>query len=66
MNERALMSRVANVVNVTLFVGACAAFALGLHALGEHRDLPAIYWLVVGGISLRAATEMLRPRASGR
>ncbi len=66
MNERAFMSRVANVVNLTLFVAACVSFALGLRALGDRRDLQAIYFLVVGGIALRAATEMLRPRASGR
>jgi hypothetical protein len=66
VTDRALMSRVANVVNVTLFVAACASFALGLHALGDRRDLQAIYFLIVGGISLRAATEMLRPRSSGR
>lgn len=66
MNERTFMSRVANVVNLTLFAGACVSFALGLHALGDRRDLQAIYFLVMGGIALRAATEMLRPRASGR
>jgi hypothetical protein len=66
MNERAFMSRVANVVNLALFVAACVSFALGLHALGDRRDLQAIYFLLVGGIALRSATEMLRPRASGR
>jgi hypothetical protein len=66
MTDRALMNRVANAVNLLLFVAACASFALGLYALGERRDLQAIYWLIVGGISLKAATDMLRPRASGR
>ncbi|HWP08510.1 MAG TPA: hypothetical protein VNN72_22365 [Polyangiaceae bacterium] len=66
MTDRALMSRVANAVNLLLFVAACTSFALGLYALGERRDLQAIYWLIVGGISLKAATDMLRPRASGR
>ena len=66
MIDRALMSRVANAVNLILFVAACASFALGLYALGDRRDLQAIYWLIVGGISLKAATDMLRPRASGR
>lgn len=60
------MSRVANVVNLTLFVAACVCFALGLRALGDRRDLQAIYFILTGGIALRAATEMLRPRASGR
>jgi len=66
MTDRVLMSRVANAVNLLLFLAACASFALGLYALGDRRDLQAIYWLVVGGISLKAATDMLRPRASGR
>ena len=66
MTDRALMNRIANAVNLLLFVAACAAFALGLYALGDRRDLQAIYWLIVGGISLKAATDMLRPRASSR
>jgi hypothetical protein len=66
MTDRALMGRVANAVNLLLFVAACASFALGLYALGDRRDLQAIYWLIVGGISLKAATDMLRPRTSGR
>jgi hypothetical protein len=66
MTDRALMSRIANAVNLLLFVAACASFALGLYALGDRRDLQAIYWLIVGGISLKAATDMLRPRAPGR
>ena len=66
MTDRALMSRVANAVNLLLFAAACASFALGLYALGDRRDLQAIYWLIVGGIALKAATDMLRPRSSGR
>ena len=66
MTDRALMSRVANAVNVVLFAAACTSFALGIYALGDRRDLQAIYWLIVGGISLKAATDMLRPRSSGR
>lgn len=66
MSDRAFMSRVANVVNLALFVVACVAFGLGLYALGQRRDLQALYFLVVGAISLRAATDMLRPRSSGR
>ncbi len=66
MNDRAFMNRVANFVNIALFIAACAAFALGLHALGERRDLQALYFLIVGGIALRSATDMLRPRSPGR
>jgi hypothetical protein len=64
--DRLAMSRVANAVNLVLFVAACVSFALGLYALGDRRDLQAIYWLIVGGVSLRAATDMLRPRPSNR
>jgi hypothetical protein len=64
--DRLAMSRVANAVNLVLFVAACVSFALGLYALGDRRDLQAIYWLIVGGVSLRAATDMLRPRSSNR
>jgi hypothetical protein len=66
MSDRALMGRLANAVNVALFVVACAAFAFGLYALGDRKDLTALYFLVVGGVSLRAATDMLRPRSPSR
>jgi hypothetical protein len=58
------MGRVADVVNILLFVAACAAFALGIVALGDRRDLAALYWLVVGALALKGATDMLRPRSS--
>ena len=66
MTDRVLMSRVANVVNLLLFVAACVSFAFGLFALGDRRDLQAIYFLVVGGVALKAATDMLRPRSPSR
>ncbi|MEJ7731478.1 MAG: hypothetical protein WKG00_19965 [Polyangiaceae bacterium] len=40
------------------------AFAFGVYALGDQQDFKALYLLVVGGLSLKAATEMLRPRSS--
>ncbi len=58
------MGRVADVVNILLFVAACAAFALGIAALGDRRDLAALYWLIVGALALKGATDMLRPRSS--
>ena len=58
------MGRVADVVNVLLFVAACGAFAMGILALGDRRDLAALYWLAVGGLALKGATDMLRPRSS--
>jgi hypothetical protein len=58
------MGRVADVVNILLFVAACAAFALGIVALGDRRDLAALYWLIVGALALKGATDMMRPRSS--
>jgi hypothetical protein len=66
MSDRALLGRVANLVNLALFVAACASFALGLQALGDRRDLQSLYFLILGGVALRAATEMLRPRSPSR
>lgn len=65
-DNRALMGKLANAVNVLLFAAACVAFALGIHALGDRRDLSALYWLIVGGLSLKGATDMLRPRSQSR
>jgi hypothetical protein len=65
-DNRALMSKLANAVNVVLFAAACVAFALGVQALGDRRDLQALYWLVVGGLALKGATDMLRPRSPTR
>jgi len=66
MTDRVFMSRVANAVNLLLFIAACACFAIGLYELGDRRDLQAVYWLIVGSISLKAASDMLRPRSSSR
>jgi len=66
MSDRAFMGRVANAVNIVLFVAAAAAFVLGLRALGDRRDVQALYFLLVGAIALRSATDMLRPRSSNR
>jgi hypothetical protein len=60
------MSRLIDALSVLLVLGACLAFAVGVAALGEHRDLVALYWLAIGGLVLRAAVELLRPRSSAR
>jgi len=60
------MGRVANAVNIALLVAAAASFVLGLRALGDRRDVQALYFLLVGAIALRSATDMLRPRSSSR
>ena len=56
------LARAIDVLAVFLFLLAAGAFAFGLVALGKAEDFRAIYLLVVGGLSLRASTELLRPR----
>jgi hypothetical protein len=62
--QRSRATRVANVVNVVLFVFACASFGLGIHALGDRKDLQALYFLLLGGLALKGAVDMLRPRSA--
>ncbi|MFO0568875.1 MAG: hypothetical protein U0263_24675 [Polyangiaceae bacterium] len=60
------MTRAIDLISVVLLVAAAGAFAMGVNALGDRRDLDALYWLVVGGLTLRAATDMLRPKGGSR
>ena len=57
------VGRVIDVLAVVLFLGAGAAFAFGVEALGRLEDVRAIYLLIVGGLALKASTEILRPRS---
>lgn len=56
------MARALDVFAVVLLLAAVVAFAFGILWLGDHQDFRAVYLLVVGGLSLRASTELLRPR----
>ncbi|NUO52995.1 MAG: hypothetical protein HOV80_29465 [Polyangiaceae bacterium] len=56
------MSRAIDLLAILLVLVAAVAFGFGLHALGKNEDFRAIYLLVVGGLALRASTEILRPR----
>lgn len=60
------MPKLADVVSILLLLSAVAAFAMGIAVLSERRDLLALYWLVVGGLALRAATQLLRPKVGPR
>lgn len=62
--QRARSARLANAVNVVLFVVACVAFGLGIYALGNRKDLQALYYLLLGGLALKGAVDMLRPRSA--
>lgn len=57
------MARVLDLIASLLVVGGGLAFARGVQALGERRDLVAIYLLIVGALCLKAATDLLRPKA---
>ncbi len=56
------MTRALDVFAILLLVSAACAFGFGIRALGEREDFKAVYLLVVGGLALRASTELLRPR----
>ncbi len=56
------MARALDVFAVVLLVSAAIAFAFGIRSLGDREDFKAVYLLIVGGLSLRASTELLRPR----
>jgi len=60
------MPRAIDVISVVLLLFAAVAFALGVRALGEREDLSALYWLAVGALVLRSATDMLRPKSGAR
>jgi hypothetical protein len=57
------VSRTIGVFSVVLLVAAIAAFGFGVVALSDREDFKALYLLVVGALSLRASTELLRPRS---
>ena len=52
-----------DVVSCLLILAAGLAFARGVQAVGDRRDLAALYLLIVGGLCLKAASELLRPKA---
>jgi hypothetical protein len=57
------LARAIDALAILLFLVAAGAFAFGLKALADLEDFRAIYLLVVGGLALRASTELLRPRS---
>jgi hypothetical protein len=56
------VSRAIDVFALLLLAAAAASFAFGIHSFGDRQDFKALYLLVVGALSLRASTEILRPR----
>ncbi len=60
------MRRVVDVLSICFLIGAALAFAVGVRALGDERDLASLYWLVAGALLLRSSTDLLRPKPEGR
>jgi len=56
------MSRALDLFAVALLLSATVAFSLGVRALDREEDRYAIYWLAVGAMALKSATDLLRPR----
>jgi hypothetical protein len=50
-----------DVLAIVLILAAATAFFLGESALARAEDLHALYWLIVGVVSLRAAVQVARP-----
>jgi hypothetical protein len=57
------VARALDLIACLLVLGGGVAFTRGVQALGERRDLVAVYLLIVGALCLKAATDMLRPKA---
>ena len=57
------MARAVDLIAILLLILAPVAFCLGILALANQDDLAALYWLVVGGLVLKAASDILRPRS---
>jgi hypothetical protein len=56
------VSRAIDAFAVVLLFAAAVAFGFGIFALGQRDDFKAVYLLIVGALSLRGSTELLRPR----
>jgi hypothetical protein len=56
------MVRAIDALSIVLLLLAVAAFALGVTSLADRQDLTALYWLAVGGLLIKAASDMVRPR----
>jgi hypothetical protein len=58
------MGRMLDLLAVTLLLSGALAFMLGMRSLTQEQDRFALYWLCVGALALRAATDLLRPRGA--
>jgi hypothetical protein len=59
------MTLFVNLLTIVLFALAGVSLTLGVVAIGDERDLQALYWLAMGALLLKASVEMVRPSRSG-
>ena len=52
-----------DVVALVMLVCAAVAFALGGSALARADDLVALYWLIVGLVTMRASVQIAKSGA---
>jgi hypothetical protein len=64
--EGSSLAKVVDLLSILALAVASSAFAFGAHELDDGKDLQALYWLAVGGLLLRSAVELLRPRTGVR
>jgi hypothetical protein len=50
-----------DVLAIALVLASGGAFIAGESALSRTEDLRALYWLMIGVVSLRAAVQVARP-----
>jgi len=55
--------RASSLAAIGCFVAAGGSLLAGEAAFVEARDLPALYWIVTGAVSLRASMALARKRA---
>jgi hypothetical protein len=60
------LTKAVDMLSVLLLLLAAGAFLLGIDALGDAKDLHALYWLVVAALLLRSGVDLLRPRSGVR
>jgi hypothetical protein len=56
------MGRLVDLFAIALLLGAAIAFSLGVRSLDREEDRFALYWLLVGALSLKASIDLVRPR----
>lgn len=56
------MSRALDIVAIGLLVTGTAVLSAGIYTLGEGRDLGALYWLLIGALILRTASNLVRSK----